>query len=290
LPQLVGFSVQAGGGVGDGRRPDGATFRSKPYIIAVQCFGANISATDCPAEKQYLSLRVFIATEQKEMVLHPRAPAATGASFTFRNRLGSPRVGFVGRALPIPPAPRSPSRSPGCVSCRGFSYGAGGLRRAHQSRRISKGEGKSIGPNSISLSSWSRSVVGTFSCPAPPPTPSYIVLLVSHWSHLNDLVGRYGRHSAPSAITWLGWHHCPGWHSNGAAAVPQLHFHAVGWPTAQAGITCISLCPRTCLAWATPIDMAIASSATQQVFSMSRPPCAAKTLLYRAAKFLGNRS
>ena len=165
MPQLVGSSVQAGGGVGDGHRPDGATFRSTPYIIAVQCFGANISATDCPAEKQYLSLRVFIATEQKEMVLHPRAPAATGASFTFRNRLGSPRVGFVGRAIPIPPAPRSPSRSPGCVSCRGFSYGAGGLRRAHQSRRISKGEGKSIGPNSISLSSWSRSVVGTFSWP-----------------------------------------------------------------------------------------------------------------------------
>jgi hypothetical protein len=103
------------------------------------------------------------------------------------------------------------------------------------------------------------------------------------------LVGRYGRHSAPSAITWLGWHHCPGWHSKGAAAVPQLHFHAVGWPTAQAGITCISLCPRTCLAWATPMDMAIASSATEQVFSMSRPP-AAKNLLYRAAKFLGNRS
>jgi hypothetical protein len=41
----------------------------------------------------------------------------------------------------------------------------------------------------------------------------------------------------PSAITWLGWHHCPGWQSTGAAAVPQLHFHAVGWPTAQAGVT-----------------------------------------------------
>jgi len=38
------------------------------------------------------------------------------------------------------------------------------------------------------------------------------------------------------------------------------------------------------------MDMAIESSATEQVFSMSRPPCAAKTLLYRAAKFLGNRS
>jgi hypothetical protein len=35
--------------------------------------------------------------------------------------------------------------------------------------------------------------------------------------------------------------------------------------------------------------IAIAST-TEQVFSMSRPPCAAKTLLYRAAKFLGNRS
>jgi hypothetical protein len=38
------------------------------------------------------------------------------------------------------------------------------------------------------------------------------------------------------------------------------------------------------------MDMAIASSTTEQVFSMSRPPCAAKTLLYRAAKFLGNGS
>jgi hypothetical protein len=85
-----------------------------------------------------------------------------------------------------------------------------------------------------------------------------------------------------SAIIWLGWHHCPRWQSTGAAAVPQLHFHAVGWPTAQPGITR--------LAWATPMDMAIARSTTEQVFSMSRPPCAAKTLLYRAAKFLGNRS
>src|SRR5262245_6403637 len=38
------------------------------------------------------------------------------------------------------------------------------------------------------------------------------------------------------------------------------------------------------------MDMAIASSTTEQVFSMSRPPCAAKTLLYRAAKFFGNRA
>jgi hypothetical protein len=191
---------------------------------------------------------------------------------------------------PYPPGPSKSVPEPRLRIMPGLFIWGRGFAPGASKRRISKGEGKSIGPNSISLSSWSRSVVGTLSCPAPPPTPSYTVLLVSHWSHLNDLVGRYGRHSAPSAITWLGWHHCPGWHSNGAAAVPQLHFHAVGWPTAQAGITCISLCPRTCLAWATPIDMAIASSATQQVFSMSRPPCAAKTLLYRAAKFLGNRS
>ena len=95
---------------------------------------------------------------------------------------------------------------------------------------------------------------------------------------------RHYRHSEPSAITWLGWHHCPRWHSTGGCPELQLHVHAVGWPTAQAGIMCL------CLAWATPMDMAIASSATEQVFSMSRPPCAAKTLLYRAAKFLGNRS
>jgi hypothetical protein len=92
------------------------------------------------------------------------------------------------------------------------------------------------------------------------------------------------RHSEPSAITWLGWHHCPRWHSTGGCPELQLHVHAVGWPTAQAGIMCL------CLAWATPMDMAIASSATEQVFSMSRPPCAAKTVLYRAEKFLGNRS
>jgi hypothetical protein len=95
---------------------------------------------------------------------------------------------------------------------------------------------------------------------------------------------RHYRHSEPSAITWLGWHHCPRWHSTGGCPELQLHVHAVGWPTAQAGIMCL------CLAWATPMDMAIASSATEQVFSMSRPPCAAKTVLYRAEKFLGNRS
>jgi hypothetical protein len=66
--------------------------------------------------------------KQKEMVIHPQAPASAAGA-----RLGTAGAGFaflIGRTVFSPPAPRSVPE-PGCVSRRGLEFreGTRSLRR-----------------------------------------------------------------------------------------------------------------------------------------------------------------